>query len=126
MRIPIKLTPEKCMQQYNLYKLEKMNKFTYRSTEECTPPPLQARILVNKLLCKQLALYGYYEVKHTPGLWRFTICPIKCTLVVDNFGVKYTAKRHLQHLIRALKETYELSIDYGGSLYYAISLKWDY
>ena len=30
----------------------------------------QAGILANKLLWKRLAPHGYYEVAHTPGLWR--------------------------------------------------------
>jgi hypothetical protein len=46
--------------------------------------------------------------------------------VVDDFGVKYVGKEHTEHLIKALQETYEKSIDWSGSLYCGITLEWDY
>ena len=48
---------------------------------------------------------------HTPGLWRHTQIPTQFNLVVDDFGVKYTTKEDAQHLIHAIKETYEISED---------------
>eukprot|EP00957_Ditylum_brightwellii_P037850 2862750-Ditylum_brightwellii.AAC.1 len=53
----------------------------------------QAGKLANEQLTKHIALYGYYPVRHTPGLWRHTSRDIRFTLVVDDFGVKYTIKR---------------------------------
>jgi hypothetical protein len=47
-------------------------------------------------------------------------------LVVDNFGVKYVGKEHVDHLIRCIKEQYELTKDWTGDLYCGIKLKWDY
>ena len=43
----------------------------------------------NEYLKAKLAPTGCYEVPHTPGLWKHISCPVKFTLVVDNFGVKY-------------------------------------
>ena len=37
---------------------------------------------------KHLAPYRYFEVAHTPGLWRHINRPIAFSLVVDDFGVK--------------------------------------
>ena len=48
----------------------------------------QAGILANQLLRKRLKPHGYFEVEHTPGLWKHETLPIQFTLVVDNFGVK--------------------------------------
>ena len=48
----------------------------------------QAGFLANKLLKKRLAPAGYYEMPHTPGLWKHVYRPIAFTLVVDDFGVK--------------------------------------
>ena len=47
-------------------------------------------------------------------------------LVVDDFGVKYTGKEHALHLAAALKENYDITTDWTGSLFIGISLKWDY
>jgi hypothetical protein len=66
----------------------------------------QAGIIANKLLKKCLAEQGHYELPHTPGLWRHKHRPVQFTLVVvvDNFGIKYVGKEHLEHLLTALKE----------------------
>ena len=86
----------------------------------------QAGILANKLLKKRLAPHGYHECKQTPGLWKHTTRPISFTLVVDDFGVKCTRKEDINHLIKAIKEKYELTKDWDGDLYCSICLKWDY
>ena len=87
----------------------------------------QAGILANKLLRKRLAPAGYYEVAHTPGLWRHVTRPISFSLVVDDFGVKYVGKQHVEHLIKTLRDaTYQLETDWEGTLYCGITLEWDY
>jgi hypothetical protein len=86
----------------------------------------QAGKLANKLLKELLAKHGYYEVVHTPGLWKHISRPISFTLVVDDFGIKYVGKEHADHLLNALKEHYTLDIDWEGKLYCGISLNWDY
>ena len=48
----------------------------------------QAGILANKLLKERLADHDYYKVPHTPGLYTHKTCPIRFTLVVDDFGIK--------------------------------------
>jgi len=48
-------------------------------------------------------------------------------LVVDDFGVKYVGKEHVDHLILCLKKSkYKLTKDWTGSLYCGISLNWNY
>jgi hypothetical protein len=87
----------------------------------------QAGLLANKLLEKRLNIHGYYQHRHTPGLWAHRTQPVQFTLVVDDFGVKFVGKEHTEHLIKALQETYEMSInDWLGSLYCGITLEWDY
>ena len=49
------------------------------------------------------------------------------TAVVDDFGIKYVGKEHLDHLIGALRSKYtKIEVDETGSLYCGITLKWDY
>jgi hypothetical protein len=86
----------------------------------------QEGFLANKLLRKRLAPHGYYELPHTPGLWKHVSRPIQLTLVVDDFGIKYTGKEHVNNLLNALKETYEISEDWADQLYCGITLKWNY
>jgi hypothetical protein len=46
--------------------------------------------------------------------------------VVNDFGVKYTNKANVDHLIECLKENYVLTQDWDGDLYCGIKLKWEY
>ena len=69
----------------------------------------------------------YYEVKHTLGLWKHISRPIQLTLVVDDFGVKYTRRKDAEHLLGVLeKEFTAVSIDWDGALYCGIKLDWNY
>jgi len=70
-----------------------------------------AGVLANKLLEEPLAPKGYSEVPHLSGLWKHISHPIKFTLVVDYFGVKYAGKKHTDHLINALKHYYKIAED---------------
>eukprot|EP00804_Cyclotella_cryptica_P011723 CCRYP_011329-RA/>CCRYP_011329-RA protein AED:0.36 eAED:0.39 QI:0/0/0/1/0/0/3/0/333 len=83
-------------------------------------------ILANKLLKKRLAEEGYIELPHTPGLFKHLNRPIQFALVVDNFGIKYHCKQHLEHLINTIRCHYEVTLDETGSLYCGITLDWHY
>jgi hypothetical protein len=86
----------------------------------------QAGRLANDLLVKRLAPHRYHPVRHTHGLWRHDTRPITCTLVVDDFGIKYIGKEHANHLHQALKQVYEMTEDWTGALYCSIKLEWNY
>ena len=85
--MPIHLIPEHIIQQYNLKTKEK-NGYIYTEIIKGIYGLPQAGILANNLLKKRLAKSGYFEVPHTPGLWKHITRPIHFTLVVDDFGIK--------------------------------------
>ena len=81
----------------------------------------QAGMLAKKLLKRRLAKHGYYEVCHI--VWR----PIDFTLVINTFGVGYEDNEHALHLLQTQCKYYEaVSVDWAGTLYCGITLKWDY
>jgi hypothetical protein len=125
MKMPIDLFPEWIVKQYELMK-HVLNGFIYLEMRCAVWGLPQAGILANKLLRKHLLPHGYYKCNNTPGLWKHETRPILITLVVNNFGVKYVGKEHVDHLIRCIKEQYELTEDWTGDLYCGIKLKWDY
>ena len=86
----------------------------------------QAGILANQFLTARLAPHGYYQCRHTPGLWRHKWRPSLFSLVVDNFGLKDLGKQHADHLIAAIEENYDFAKYWAGKLYCGISIKWDY
>ena len=123
--MPLSLFPSWIKEQYNLDKHRK-NGFVYLEMHRAVWGLPQAGILANKLLQQRLLPHGYYECKHTPGLWRHLTRPSSFMLVVNDFGVKYVGKEHVEHLIKCIKEKYELTEDWSGNLYCGIKLHWDY
>ena len=59
-------------------------------------------------------------------MWKHNTKPIWFSLVVDDFGVKYINKENADRLIQALQKLYTISIDWNGSLFYGITIDWDY
>ena len=86
----------------------------------------QARKIAHEDLKTHLVPYGYKPVRFTPGLWKHELSNLRFTLIVDDFGVKFTNLSQAHHLINVLKTKYELSIDWTGSLYCRVSLDWNY
>jgi hypothetical protein len=89
----------------------------------CLP---QAGILTYQLLEKCLAIKGYYQCQHTPGLWRHVWQNIMFYLVVNVLGIKVTNMHNMDHLVNTLKEHYTVAIDMTGSLLWGIHLTWNY
>jgi hypothetical protein len=86
----------------------------------------QAGKLAANLLKKRLEPHEYYECAHTPGLWSHKVRATKFVLVVDDFGIQVQGKDDAQHVIAALKENYEITVDWDGKLFCGITLEWDY
>ena len=122
MSIPLALFPQHTIDQYNL-RTHATNGQVYVEIRKAIYGLLQAGILANKLLREQLCPHGYFEVPHTPGLWKHISRPISFTLVVDDFGIKYVGREHVDHLLRVLKQHYKLAEDWKGQLYCGIELK---
>jgi hypothetical protein len=86
----------------------------------------QAGILAYKLLKKCLAIRGYYQCQHTPGLWHHMWRDITFCLVVDNFGIETTSMADMKHLVSLLQEHYSIAVGWTGSLFCGVKLMWDY
>ena len=86
----------------------------------------QAGRIAHLDLVKHLKPFGYFPSKWTPGLWFHKTKPITFTLVVDDFGIKYIKKEHIEHLLKEVEEQYPIKLDWTGSKYLGMNLKWDY
>ena len=92
MRMDINLIPDEFIEQYKLRNKVK-NGYVYMEIRRCMYGLPQAGMLANRLLKERLAKHGYFELPHTPGLWRHATRPVWFTLVVDDFGIKYVGKK---------------------------------
>ena len=122
----LQLFPQHTIDQYKLQKIAQNGQVYLEVQQDIYRLP-QAGALANKQLNKFLAPDGYYEVAYTPGLWSHTTRPIQFSLVVNDFGVKYIGKQHVEHLVRCLKKNYAKFSEYWErKLYCGITLEWSY
>jgi hypothetical protein len=68
-----------------------------------------------------MAKHGYKQAR-TPDIFLHKTRPISFTLVVDDFGIKYTDKNDVEHLKPCLEEIYTMKIDWEGKRYVGIDL----
>ena len=69
---------------------------------------------------------GYFQSQIVPGLWRHKTCPTLFALVVDDFAIKYFSDDDLEHLIKTLRQYYDVTVDYEGKEFLKMELDWDY
>ena len=62
----------------------------------------QAGRLASDRLTNNLARNGYARIPHTPSLWYHHTSDLVFSLVVDDFGIKYTRKADANHLLKYL------------------------
>jgi hypothetical protein len=86
----------------------------------------QAGKLANFQLAQFLLLHNYLPCPVTPGLWMDTTSDLMFLLVVDDFGVRYTKRSDVEHLVTTLCTKYHLATDWTGSRYIGLMLMWDY
>ena len=79
-----------------------------------------------EILEKCLNAQGYHQRKITPRFWKHDWWPICFTLVVDDFGVKYVSKEHVDHLVSVIDEFYDFTTDWEGKRYLGLTFDWDY
>ena len=84
---------------------------------------LHSGILDQELLEKRLNTNGYRQSTLNTGFWRHAWRPILFTLCVDDFGVKFSGKEHVDHLIKTIHENYTVSTYWEGTRYLSMNLE---
>jgi hypothetical protein len=85
----------------------------------------QSGLLAQKDLIKLLEANGYYMTT-TNCLFRHRTRDIYFSLIVDDFGFKYTKEEDVNHLVGVLGTKYKTHIDWSGTRFLGITLDWDY
>jgi hypothetical protein len=87
MKMLLSRFPEEIFQKYNLNALA-VDGWVYIEIRKGMYGLKQAGLRANQLLQTCLAPFGYYPVRHIPGIWLHRTRPISFTLIVDDFAVK--------------------------------------
>ena len=125
MRIPVSMLPAAIIQQYDLTPLFHNNHVYVELRRGMYGLP-QAGRLANDQLVKFMLPHGYAPVAVTPGLWTHATRNIVFSLVVDDFGIRYSSRADADHLIAALTQHYQVRLNWTGSRYCGLTLDWDY
>lgn len=125
MRIPLFMLPDAIIEQYDLLPLVHNGYVLVEIRRGMYGLP-QAGRLANDQLVKFLAPHAYHPAALTPSLWTHTSRDIIFSLVVDNFGIRYTSKADADHLLATLEAHYQVSVDWEGTRYCGLTLNWDY
>jgi hypothetical protein len=75
-----------------------------------------------------LAKHGYHQADMSvPCYFKHDSNSVSFTLVVDDFGIKYSDPAHAQHLLDAICELYpSIKVDWAGAKYLGYQFDWDY
>ena len=125
MKVRAKTIPKAIYDMYNLADYEHKGWVYFQIDRGMYGLPQAGRIAYEQLV-RFLAPHGYEPVPVTPGLWRHKERDIRFVLIVDDFGIRYTKCKDLDHLIHVLKQHYEMNIDWNGEQYCGLQFSWDY
>ena len=82
--------------------------------------------IANDRLIKHLEQRGHHQAKHTHGLFHHKDNGAQFCLVVDNFGVKHTNKKGVEHLAKCLGKLCKATIDWTSKKILGLVLDWDH
>ena len=113
--------PEDIVKQYNSTNLVHKS-MIYVEIQKGMPGLKQAGKIAHDRLREHLKKYGYAPVQRTSALWKHNSRKIIFSLVIDDFGIKNIEKTDALHLIQALQDLYEITIDWNGKKYCGLTL----
>ena len=123
--IAIKNIPSDTMMEFDLHQYADGGHILFQVDGTMYGHPVAGRI-ANADLVEHLCQHGYIQDPNIPSLFENATNNVSFTLVVDDFGIKYTSAAALQDLVRILELKYKISIDISGQKYVGIRLAWDY
>ncbi len=126
MRLKLADMPDDTIEHYKLRDVATPDGYVYCEIQKGMHGLPQAGIIAQELLAKGLKEHGYSQSETTPGLWKHEWRPITFSLVVNNFGVKYTGEEHAHHLLQTIQKYYQCSVEKEGERYCRLTIKWDY
>lgn len=117
MRIDLAHIPDNVIQKYHMQKYAHNDAVIVEVHKGIYGLP-QAGKLAQDRLVKHLATHGYHQAKNTPCLFQHETNSVTFTLVVDDFGIKYTEEADADHLLHALRELYIMTEDRASTQKY--------
>ena len=105
MRIHKKFILQEVLDKYDIIFDDR--DFTYVEIRRGMYGLKEAGVIAFDQLIQKLKRFGYEPMPQTPGIWKHTSRRTTFTLCVDDFGIQYFSKDDANHLINAIRATYE-------------------
>ena len=121
LRIPVQFISPEIMERRGLQKFIHNGAIYFEVSKGMYGLP-QAGLLAQERLVAHLAEHGYTQSKNVPCLFTHASNGLTFTLVVDDFGIKYTDRANAQHLLDCLQLLYPITVDWTGSKYLNIAI----
>jgi hypothetical protein len=121
IRIPLRLIPKATMEKHNLHPFVANGTIIFQVDRAMYGFP-QSGLLAQEQLVAHLASFGYTMCEHVPCLFRHATNSATFSLVVDDFGIKFTNKEDAEHLIAAIETKYKLKVDWTGKKYLGMNI----
>lgn len=126
VNIASKYIPQATLDAHALTPFLRNNSVLFR-VDKCMYGLPQAAYLSNKHLVTHLATADYIQDPNVPCLFTHSTSGLQFSLVVDDFGVKYTSIADLEHLVRTIElGGWKCKTDLTGSKYLGVTLTWNY
>ena len=122
MRFSIKMISQEVIDHYNLTDKVTEDGWLYCEIRMAIYGLKESGKLVNVELKTVLVSKGYEPCPFTHGLYRHKTRPIAFSLVVDDFGVKYTNINNAEHLENTIKKYCPIKSNWKGDYYLGMTL----
>ena len=121
----VDMIPKRIFNYYNLHDMVH-DGYVYARVNKAWYKLKQAGKIAHDNLVQHLHKHGYVKAGHTNGLFKHITRDISFTLVVDDFGIKYTSKEDIAHLIKIMQLKYKFKVNFEAEQYIGINMIWDY
>ena len=115
MQIPLSVIPLTIIEYYKLTALAKKAYVMVEIQRGIYRLP-QAGIMASKQLHQHISTFVYTQVSHTHGLFRHKTRTLSFTLIVDDFGIRYSNRADLDHLNKVLQTKYTTTNNFTSTL----------
>ena len=126
MRFALNEIPEEIIDEYNLKIIVHKDGYCYVEIKKALYDLQEAGYVANVELKRILRSEGYVPSKITPGLYIQKTRDIELSLVVDDFGVRYTKRKDTEHLLKAIQGRYPVKAEWDPTFYLGMTLDFDY
>ena len=126
IRFAINMIPQDIIDEYNLEAIVHEDSYCYVEIRKVMYGLHKEAYVASAKLKRVLGLEGYVLSKFTLGLFTHKTRGIAFLLVVDDFGVRYTKRKDVKHLLKTIQDSYSVKTDQDSIFYLGVTLEFDY